>query len=97
MQQVEHIRLTPRVESARLQLVESAPLSSHWFQQLLNVGPYNVKLRQRVADGVRDDPTFSKKDKYFLERDDLYRTVRKEWRHDETRERERERRSGASV
>ena len=30
--QVEHIGLTPRVESARFQLLESTVISSHWFQ-----------------------------------------------------------------
>ena len=37
--QVGHISLTPRVESARFELLEITVLSSHWFQ-LCNLRPY---------------------------------------------------------
>ena len=43
--QVEHIRLTPRVESVRFQII-STYLSNHWFQMSACTPPYIVAARE---------------------------------------------------
>ena len=49
--QVEHTRLTPRVETARFQLLESASLSSPWFQ-MSTCTPYTTEEVLVLADGI---------------------------------------------
>ena len=63
----------PREDLRRERSTASFPARE--LAALLAGGETKLVLRERVADAVRNDPVFSKKGKYFMERAELYSTT----------------------